>query len=145
MKPLRVVQILCVVLAAAAAWGQTLEAGEFQLAQNYDAIPIIRVPFHHLIPVDKSNQSNLARCDSPDRPVCDTGMECLGWIEIAFTIAPDGGVENLQTVAKCPDSPLPEEPWDGLRQWKYNPRIRNGVAVPTPTRVRLAYSLGVSS
>jgi hypothetical protein len=110
-----------------------------------EAVPIIQPPMRYLRIVDDSVRSNLARCDASGRPLCETGMMCLGWIEVEFTIAVDGGVEDVATVARCPDKEPPEDPWARIREWRYNPRIRNGEAVPTRATTTLAYSLGVSS
>lgn len=118
---------------------------ETYVSAPIEAVPIIRPPMRYLRIVDDAVRSNLARCDSSGRPLCDTGMICLGWIEVEFTIAADGGVEDVATVARCPDQEPPEDPWARVREWRYNPRIRDGEAVPTRGTTTLAYSLGVSS
>jgi len=107
-------------------------------------VPMVRVPMAGLRWVDEDLHRNLARCVD-DRPLCETGMDCYGWFRIAISIQPDGSVERPRLDSACPHSKPPEDLWEKMLQWRYNPRIQNGVAVEVPATATLAYWLGVSS
>ena len=94
--------------------------------------------------VDAEAHLYLARCVN-NRPLCETGMTCLGWIRIATTVQPDGSLRGLRMDSSCPESPLPADVRERLLEWRYNPVIRNGRAVATPAFVTLAFLLGVAS
>jgi hypothetical protein len=150
--PMKLIRALALILLGAVALSAPALPQSNDLAPTFEvyeapieAVPIIQPPMRYLRIVDDGIRSNLARCAAAGRPLCDTGMICLGWIEVEFTIAPDGGVEDVVTVNRCPDQAPPEDPWARVREWEYNPRIRDGEAVPTRASTTLAYSLGVSS
>lgn len=105
---------------------------------------MIMTPIPGLHWVDAEAHLHLARCVN-NRPLCETGMTCLGWIRIAATIQPDGGLRGLRRVSSCPNSPLTAELREQLIAWRYNPTIRNGKAVAVPAFVTLAFLLGVAS
>ena len=106
--------------------------------------PMVRTPIDDLRWIDEDLRRNLARCVS-DRPLCETGMECFGWIHFSILIQPDGSIRRLRTESACPSREPPEDLEERLLEWRFNPQIENGRPVEVPATLTLGYSLGLSS
>lgn len=106
--------------------------------------PMVTAPIRGLEVVDEELHQYLARCDD-GRPICETGMPCYGWAQIALTIDSDGRPRNFRVASSCPGPSLPPETWGRLFTWRFNPREVGGRAVPFESWVILAHFLGVSS
>ena len=102
--------------------------------------PMVMTPIVGVRLVDDELRQYLARCDR-GRPLCDTGMACFGWTLLGFTIEADGRPRGFRSLASCPDAPLPSETWERLLEWRYNPKISGGKAVPQEAWLTLAYLL----
>jgi len=66
-----------------------------------------------------------------------------GRVLVEFTISPSGSVEAARVVAAEPPGIFDREAIAAVRQWKYEPRIVQGRAVPQPgMRTTISFRLG---
>lgn len=83
----------------------------------------------------------LVRVD-PDYPPQAKQRRIEGWVDIEFTIAPTGTVEDPKVIGANPRGVFEQAALRAVRRWRYNPRIENGVAVArSGIRVRLRFEL----
>ncbi|HEY4368203.1 MAG TPA: TonB family protein [Steroidobacteraceae bacterium] len=64
-----------------------------------------------------------------------------GWVDIDFTIAPDGSTQDLAVRASAPQDTFDKAALDALRKWRFEPVQRNGAAVAQRATVRVRFSL----
>jgi protein TonB len=77
-----------------------------------DAVPLVRI--------------------SPDYPEGALRRGLEGRVLLEFTIGRSGAVENARVIAAEPNSIFNAAALKAVRQWRYNPKIKNGVAVEQP-------------
>ncbi len=106
--------------------------------------PMVIVPIPGVELVDDELHQYLARCDD-GRPICETGMPCHGWSQIALAIDSDGRPRDFHVASSCPSPALPPGTWERLSIWRFNPRMVGGRSVPFESWVILGHFLGVSS
>ena len=83
----------------------------------------------------------LVRVD-PDYPPQAKQRRIEGWVDIEFTIAPTGTVEDPKVIGANPRGVFEQAALRAVRRWRYNPKIENGVAVARAgIRVRLRFEL----
>jgi TonB family protein len=64
-----------------------------------------------------------------------------GWVELAFTIQPNGSVEAVEVQNASPSDVFDDAAIRAVRQWRYEPVTRNGVPIPQRAMVRLKFAL----
>ena len=63
-----------------------------------------------------------------------------GWVDVEFTIAPNGRVQDPRVVASKPKGLFDESALEAIKTWRYKPRIQDGKVVPREgARVRIRY------
>ena len=63
-------------------------------------------------------------------------------MDIEFTISPVGTVEDPMVIGANPSFVFERAALRAVRQWRYNPKIENGVAVArTGVQVRLRFEM----
>lgn len=68
-----------------------------------------------------------------------------GWVQLEFTIGETGQVVDPAVVAAEPRGVFERAATRAVRKWKYRPKIRDGVAVPTHgVQVKLTFKLSGS-
>ena len=70
----------------------------------------------------------LVRID-PDYPIRARQRGIEGWVTVEFTISKVGSVRNVRVVAANPPSVFNKAAVQAVQKWKYNPKIKDGVAV----------------
>jgi TonB family protein len=64
-----------------------------------------------------------------------------GWVEIDFNIAVDGTPQDLTVRAAQPRGTFDNAALEALREWRFEPVLRNGEPVVQPATLRLQFSL----
>lgn len=65
-----------------------------------------------------------------------------GWVELAFTVMPNGTVDDVQVRNSSPAQVFDDAAVRAIRQWRFEPVMRDGKAVPQRAMVRLRFSDG---
>jgi protein TonB len=67
------------------------------------------------------------------------GLE--GKVAVSFTVAPDGGPENISVVAATPRNTFDRAAMNAVRQWQFDPAIVDGQAVAHSMEVEIEFVL----
>jgi protein TonB len=65
-----------------------------------------------------------------------------GWVELAFTVMPNGTVDEIEVRNASPADVFDDAATKAIRQWRFEPVMRNGKAVPQRAMVRLRFADG---
>ena len=65
-----------------------------------------------------------------------------GWVEVEFTVGPDGSVGNPHVTASQPSRVFDREAIAAVQRAKFEPKMQNGVAVASTLRRRIEFKLG---
>ena len=65
-----------------------------------------------------------------------------GWVELAFTVMPNGSVDEIEVRNASPADTFDDAATKAIRQWRFEPVMRNGKAVPQRAMVRLRFAEG---
>lgn len=87
-----------------------------------------------------SDSVPLVRVD-PDYPPRARQRGIEGWVEVEFTITPLGTVQDPKILRASPSGIFEQAVLRAVRRWRYNPRIKDGVAVSRTERTRLRFEL----
>lgn len=63
-----------------------------------------------------------------------------GWVELAFTVQPNGSVDEVEVRNASPADVFDEAAVRAIRQWRFEPVVRNGEKVPQRAMVRLKFA-----
>jgi TonB family protein len=63
-----------------------------------------------------------------------------GWVELAFTVMPNGTVEDVEVRNASPADVFDEAAVRAVRQWRFEPVVQNGQRVQQRAMVRLRFS-----
>ena len=67
------------------------------------------------------------------------GLE--GTVAVSFTVAPDGGPENISVVAASPRNTFDRAAMNAVRQWQFDPAVVDGQAVSHAMEVEIEFVL----
>jgi protein TonB len=65
-----------------------------------------------------------------------------GWVEVEFTVSPDGSVQNAHVTGSQPQRIFDREAIAAVQRAKFQPRMENGQAVASTLRRRIEFKLG---
>jgi len=65
-----------------------------------------------------------------------------GWVEVEFTVTPDGSVQNAHVTGSQPTRIFDREAIAAVQRAKFQPKIENGQAVASTLRRRIEFKLG---
>jgi periplasmic protein TonB len=65
-----------------------------------------------------------------------------GWVEVEFTVTPDGSVVGAKVTASDPARVFDREAVRSIERTKFSPRLENGVPVSATVRRRIEFKLG---
>jgi protein TonB len=91
---------------------------------------VLQMPEQSLTRVNKLDVQYPARA-------LQTGIE--GWVEIAYTVAPDGSVTNVKVVNATPPKVFEASASRAVSHLRYQPVVQGGKAIPVGTQVRIVY------
>lgn len=78
---------------------------------------------------------------SPEYPYEAQIRGVEGWVDVEFTIAPDGTTRDFIVRASEPESVFDRSAVEALRRWRFEPVVRDGRAVEQRAILRLKYEL----
>jgi TonB family protein len=67
-----------------------------------------------------------------------------GYVDVQFTITPEGTVTNATVVRSDPGEVFNKAALDAVRRWRYDPRVIDGRAVGSQSQVRVQFKLDSS-
>src|SRR5690606_27323519 len=65
-----------------------------------------------------------------------------GWVELVFTVLPNGTVDDVQVRNASPADVFDDAAIRAVRQWRFEPVVRDGKPVPQRAMVRLRFTEG---
>ncbi len=82
------------------------------------------------------------RTVAPSYPADALKKGIEGWVELAFTVMPNGSVDEIEVRNASPADTFDDAATKAIRQWRFEPVMRNGKAVPQRAMVRLRFAEG---
>jgi TonB family protein len=64
-----------------------------------------------------------------------------GWVDVEFTIAPDGTTQDVVVRNAQPQSTFDQAAIDAVKRWRFEPVVRDGAAVPQRAAMRIRFEL----
>lgn len=65
-----------------------------------------------------------------------------GWVELAFTVMPNGTVDDVEVRNASPADVFEDSAVRAIRQWRFEPVERNGEKIAQRAMVRLRFAQG---
>jgi TonB family protein len=81
----------------------------------------------------------LKRYVAPDYPRNAAARRIAGWVEVAFTVTPDGRTLDPRVVAAEPPGTFDAAALKAVRRWRFAAPTRNGTADTVQTRLRVRF------
>jgi protein TonB len=78
----------------------------------------------------------------PEYPIAAARARQEGWVEVEFTVAPDGSVQNAHVTASEPGRIFDREAVAAVQRAKFEPKLVNGQPVASTLRRRIQFKLG---
>jgi protein TonB len=78
----------------------------------------------------------------PEYPIAAARARQEGWVEVEFTVASDGSVQNAHVTASEPGRIFDREAIAAVQRAKFEPRLVNGEPVASTLRRRIQFKLG---
>jgi len=88
------------------------------------------------MPEQSLTRANKLDVQYPERAL-QAGIE--GWVEIAYTVGPDGSVTNLKVVNATPPKVFEASAAKAVSRLRYQPVVQGGKAIPVGTQMRIVY------
>jgi TonB family protein len=64
-----------------------------------------------------------------------------GWVDVEFTIAPDGTTQDVVVRSAQPQNTFDQAAVDAVKRWRFEPVVRAGAAVPQRAAMRIRFEL----
>ncbi len=96
-------------------------------------------------PASAGGETHDAAVTSPPVPVYPLAAarnRQEGWVDVEFTVGPDGSVGNPHVTASQPSRVFDREAIAAVQRAKFEPKMQNGVAVASTLRRRIEFKLG---
>lgn len=84
---------------------------------------------------------NRTRYVEPEYPASARERGLTGWVEVDFTVRPDGSVGDITVVSAEPAGVFESAALASVRRWRYEPVRRDGRTVEQRARVRIRFSM----
>ena len=88
-----------------------------------------------------SHGAVLVRNVSPRYPTTAMRSNQEGWVELTFTLTPEGNVDNVQVVDAEPRHVFDRAAVEAVTRWKYQPATQNGAPVASQDKRRIVFKL----
>jgi len=76
---------------------------------------------------------------APQYPEAARKRGIEGWVEVAFTVMPNGSVDEVEVRNASPAEVFDDAAVRAVRQWRFEPVVRNGEKVPQRAMIRLRF------
>ncbi|HEX7815131.1 energy transducer TonB [Dyella sp.] len=83
----------------------------------------------------------LVKGGQPRYPTAAMRSAQEGWVEVSFTISPDGSVANVKVVDAQPRHVFDRAAMDAVSHWKYEPATQGGTPVASERQQRIEFKL----
>ncbi|TCO36856.1 energy transducer TonB [Dokdonella fugitiva] len=93
-------------------------------------------------PVGETRDVRVVTPPRPTYPPAAVRNRQDGWVEVEFTVAADGSVQNAHVTASEPSRVFDREAVRAVQQAKFEPKLENGQAVASTLRRRIEFKLG---
>jgi TonB family protein len=88
-----------------------------------------------------ANQLTLLRSVQPNYPEKALARKMEGWVDVEFTIAANGKVQDAAVRANSVPVVFDEAAVKAVLQWRYKPFLRDAKPVPVRTEIRIRFAL----
>lgn len=93
-------------------------------------------------PVGETRDARMTKAPQPEYPATAARNRQSGWVEVEFTVAADGSVQNARAVSSSPPRVFDREAVRAIEQARFEPRLDRGQPVATNLRRRIEFKLG---
>lgn len=93
-------------------------------------------------PVGETRDARVSTPPRPAYPALAARNRQEGWVEVEFTIAADGSVQNAHVVGANPSRVFDREAVRAIEEAKFEPRLDKGQPVAATLRRRIEFKLG---
>jgi len=107
-----------------------LDAVNDKIRQRRAGSDLLQMPEQSLTRINKLN------VDYPTRAL-QSNVE--GWVEISYTVGPDGNVSNIKVLNATPPRTFESSATKAVSHLRYQPVVQGGKAISVGTQVRIVY------
>ncbi|PZQ18587.1 MAG: energy transducer TonB [Rhodanobacter denitrificans] len=93
-------------------------------------------------PAGETRDAGIVSSASPDYPARAYRDRQEGWVEVEFTVTPDGSPSGIRVVRSNPPRVFDREAIQAIERSTFRPRLENGVAVSATLRRRIEFTMG---
>jgi protein TonB len=93
-------------------------------------------------PAGETRDAGIVSSASPDYPARAYRDRQEGWVEVEFTVSPDGSPSGIRVVRSNPPRVFDREAIQAIERSTFRPRLENGVAVSATLRRRIEFTMG---
>ena len=93
-------------------------------------------------PSGESRSAELVKSAAPEYPREAFIKHQEGWVEVEFTVTPDGAVTNATVVGAQPTRVFNDAALRAVQRWTFKPKMDNGKAVEERMKRRIEFKLG---
>jgi protein TonB len=93
-------------------------------------------------PTGESRSAELVKSAAPDYPREAFIKHQEGWVEVEFTVTPEGSVTNATVVGAQPPRVFNDAAMRAVQRWTFKPKMDNGKAVEERVKRRIEFKLG---
>lgn len=90
------------------------------------------------VPISSLTRTNYV---VPEYPRTAQRRNLTGWVDVSFTVTPQGRVEDVGILNAEPGNVFDEAAIEAIRQWRFEPPMENDVPVARRVAVRLSFDL----
>ncbi|HEX6833931.1 MAG TPA: energy transducer TonB [Rudaea sp.] len=90
----------------------------------------------------ESHPAEMVKSSAPEYPPDAARKRQEGWVEVEFTVTPDGGVADVNVVNANPQRVFNNAAIRAVQRWSFKPKMDNGKAVEERMRRRIEFKLG---
>jgi protein TonB len=83
----------------------------------------------------------LVRNVNPRYPTAAVRSNQEGWVEVSFTITPEGNVDDVKVIDAEPRHVFDRAAVEAVSRWKYDPATKDGTPVATQDKRRIVFKL----
>lgn len=93
-------------------------------------------------PAGETRDARMTKAPQPEYPATAARNRQSGWVEVEFTVAADGSVQNARAVSSSPPRVFDREAVRAIQQARFEPRLDKGQPIATNLRRRIEFKLG---
>jgi TonB family protein len=116
----------------------SVDSAQVDRAQDRLTQHLIDAESQQMLPASDLNQVRFVAAEFP-RIALDRGIE--GWVELEFVVSPTGETENLTVIDASHERFFRDEAIAAVKEWRFEPVVFMGQAIPKRAYTRLAFVL----